>query len=264
MNYVEPKQELLIGDAYLSPREILFKSKDIPALCLFSGGHDSVVATHLAVTSGQSSRVVHINTGTGIKENRDYVFEMATKFGWDIQEIHPPDLCYEEFVLKHGFPGPYAHRYAYVWLKERALKKLVQPVVVPPHNRAILITGIRSKESARRMGYNAPINRIGSTVWVAPIYYFSALEVTDYMETHGIPRNPVVDLLHRSGECNCGAFAHPGEMKEIEMWFPETAAKLHNLEVKAKAEGVGCIWGRGGKKPTKPTFMPLCVGCESE
>ena len=260
----QAKQEMLIPDAYLSPQEIVGRATTIPSFCLFSGGHDSVVATHLSVSAGYAKRVVHINTGTGITENRNYVFEMAEMFKWKIEEIHPPESSYEDFVLKYGFPGPMAHRYAYIWLKERALKKLVQSAVCPPHNRAMLLTGIRSKESARRMGYNSPTNRVGSTIWVAPIYYFSAIEVTEYMERHGIPRNPVVDLLHRSGECNCGAFAHPGEMAEMEMWFPETAKKLHALEVQARNAGVGCIWGKGGKKPKVPTFMPLCVGCEND
>ena len=37
-----------------------------------------------------------------------------------------------------------------------------------------------------------------------------------------------------SGECLCGAFAHEGELGEIELWFPEVAARIKGIEQKVR------------------------------
>jgi len=82
--------------------------------------------------------------------------------------------------------------------------------------------------------------------------YRSALEV---------PRSPVADKIHKSGECLCGAFARPDELKEIEFWYPETAAYIKSMEAEALAMGKKFpYWGhRIGTKP-KATG-PLCSDC---
>ena len=46
-----------------------------------------------------------------------------------------------------------------------------------------------------------------------------------------------------SGECLCGAFAKPGEIKQIETVSPPAAEQIHALEAKAKRAGVHCVWG---------------------
>ena len=90
-----------------------------------------------------------------------------------------------------------------------------------------------------------------------------------YMDKHGLERNPVVDLLHMSGECLCGAFARKDAMQELELWFPETAEYIHGLERKVEATGhVNCLWGWPAQyaatlHPAQGhLFSPLCVGCE--
>jgi hypothetical protein len=45
-----------------------------------------------------------------------------------------------------------------------------------------------------------------------------------------------------SGECLCGAFAKPGELKEIETWFPETGKRIRELERKVAAAGFPWGW----------------------
>ncbi|MFE3583727.1 hypothetical protein [Streptomyces vinaceus] len=48
-----------------------------------------------------------------------------------------------------------------------------------------------------------------------------------------------------SGECLCGAYAKPGELDEIEFFYPETAAKLRALEEQASEAGIpACKWGQ--------------------
>lgn len=61
-------------------------------------------------------------------------------------------------------------------------------------------------------------------------------------EFAGIPRNPVSERLGKSGECLCGAYAKPGDLAEIEFWYPETAARIRSLETKAHAAGFPWGW----------------------
>ena len=64
------------------------------------------------------------------------------------------------------------------------------------------------------------------------------------MESMGLDRNPVVDLLHKSGECLCGAFAAKDEIRDLEVWFPEVAERIHEPRARVDDAGrIGCVWG---------------------
>jgi hypothetical protein len=87
------------------------------------------------------------------------------------------------------------------------------------------------------------------------------------MEASGLRRNPVVDLLHRSGECLCGALAHHSEIKEIEAWYPKAASQIHEFEALAREQGhIEDVWARRLRRVSRQQMRfdhPLCVGCES-
>lgn len=232
---------------------------------MFSGGNDSIVSTHLAMANGAHESVL-VNTGIGIQQSREHWFGVCCQQQWTCRMLFPPDRTYREFVLKYGFPGPAAHRYAYSWLKERAIRKLVRESKREAKDRVMLITGVRRSESLRRMGYVEPIVRQGATVWVAPCYDMDTKQRDAYMETHGLPRNPVTDLLHISGECMCGSFAGKYERKELELWYPAFVREvIEPLEKEAREAGVHSEWGvrppRDVLMATLP-FMPMCASCE--
>ncbi len=262
----------------------------------FSGGYDSLVTADLAYgtvlnwTAGMAARrdipcqppikVVHVNTGIGIPETRQYVRSMALWQGWDYAEYLTP-VRYEDIVRKHGFPGPSAHRYMYIQLKERALDALVRdhtcrrsdwrtflmPILQQSYampltsrqylyaalmetyplflqackSRVLFITGVRKQESARRMGHVKAFQEEGRRVWVAPLLNWTRGEILDHLAFRDFPRNPVVETLHMSGECLCGSFSHEGELDEICFWYPETGQYLRELE--RIVQGEGFCWG---------------------
>lgn len=239
--------------------------KPIKVFALMSGGNDSLVSTHEAMESGKAQEVIHIRTGIGVPETTDFVIETCKVRHWPLRVLEPPDLTYEQFVLREGFPGPGAHRYAYVWLKERALVKLVRETKRYWKDRIAFVTGVRMQESARRMGYVQPVIRVGATVWVANKFSTSKDDLRTYIQVNGLAQNPVVEKLGFSGECLCGAFAEPGEMKyKIEPNFPGVARQIHDLEARAESVGVHCKWGT---RPPRDRFsgvlpfQPLCAGC---
>lgn len=212
---------------------------------LFSGGHDSLVATHIAAQHPRFSGVVHIRTGIGIKETPRFVYETCKRFGWPLRMYRPLARDrYESFVMQHGFPGPAQHGRMYQRLKERSLDRHVQSVKTRWNDRIVLVTGCRLAESRRRMGHVEPVQRVKTKVWIAPTLRWETADQHDYMAAHGLPRNPVKDTLCMSGECLCGAFAEPGELQDIALWYPQAADEIRAIEERVAAAGVrACRWG---------------------
>lgn len=234
---------------------------------LFSGGHDSLCATHLASKHPKFSGAVHINTTIGIEETRQFVRDTCRDHQWKLKEYFPP-VSYRDIVLKHGLPGPGAHSFMYIRLKERCIRQLVKEHKVGKRNRIILVTGVRLQESERRMGHVVPIRREATKIWIAPILNWSSDDKLNYIDREGLKKNPVVEALCMSGECLCGAFAHPGEIAEIEAVSPATADVIHQLEAECAANGKHAKWGAAPIRPKKikvsKKVLALCHSCEAK
>lgn len=207
---------------------------------LFSGGHDSLSVTHWAMNKGADA-AVHVNTGIGIEQTRQFVRDTCKEQGWPYLEYHAKKP-YEEIIKEHGFPGPQSHRFMYTQLKEWGVRDLVRDHKVDRHDNIMLVTGVRKQESVRRMGTVEEIWKQGARLWVAPFVDMDKRQVSDYIKAAGIKRNEVSDCLHMSGECLCGAFAHKGEFEEIKYWYPEVAAEIERLEKVAADHGKPWRW----------------------
>lgn len=234
----------------------------IKVYALVSGGNDSTVVAHLAATLGpRLDGIVHINTGIGVEQTREYVRDFSRWLRLPLIEKRGP-RDYEDLVMQYGFPGPAAHRYMYIWLKERALRQVRREAQAGQRRRVLFITGVRSSESQRRMGYVEPAQREGNTVWVAPIRDFEHGDIWEYRQQFGLPRNEVVEFLHMSGECLCGAFAKPNELEWLAMFYPEVANRIRGLEKRAhKAALKSPHWGPQSSKAIREAPGPLCSGC---
>lgn len=213
----------------------------------FSGGHDSLVATHVASRHPRFSGAFHANTGIGIAQTREFVRKTCSEQDWELEEYHPePGETYDDLVLDMGFPrGPKSHNTMMFYLKKKQIQRLVREKKEGWYDRVGLVTGIRRQESNRRMNADMAVSmsRHGAQLWINPILNWTATDCTQYIEWAGLDRNPVVDHLHRSGECLCGAFADPTEIWEIEALYPEAAKRIHDLEEKASEKGlVDCKW----------------------
>jgi len=267
---------------------------------LFSGGHDSLATTHLSFLLLQNTlrryptdlgygpriHVLHINTGIGVPQTRDFVRLVSWNYGWNYLEYRTP-VSYVENVLTYGFPGPAQHTTMYSLLKERALRLAVRDLTplhpLQVHQRLIydllndmqplplrwqyallrmvrtslskaitayrqelrpmaFITGVRRAESVRRMGNVVPLQKHGRHWWLSPLTHWSKDDVLDYMEEAHLPHNPVVDTIHKSGECLCGAFAEVGELEELCLFWPEVGAYIKQLERQVREAGFPWGW----------------------
>lgn len=281
----------------------------VTSYCLFSGGNDSTVLAHRL--RDHYDTLAFIDTGTAIPGVREFVEAYARWLGKPLRVLEHDDNAYRRMVLgspewwsaysgrlalrptlthaafveelraednralaaqaPSGFPGPGGHRYAYIRLKERQVARLVREAKTAPRDRVMLLTGVRRDESARRMGTTAPILRDGAQVWVAPLVDWSNEEMRAYRAEHEIPQSDVAALIHRSGECNCGAFAAPGEREMMQSlwpaWFDET---ICSLERECVERGIpACRWGqrppKQGERLLDPDadVGPLCSDCVS-
>lgn len=266
---------------------------------LSSGGGDSGNVGH--VLRGRYDAVLHVNTGTGIPETTQYVRDVAAAWGDPLHELRPKSR-YEDLVLGKviastgpnagirpvwkGFPGPAGHKVMYRHLKDEPLMRFRRELLgdqkrLPraDRKRVIYLGGMRWAETDRRFRNAEAIDVDGSIVWVSPLVHWTDAHMQEYRARHrcqqdheharhrlcfdgALPLNEVTEHIHMSGECLCGAYAKPGELDEIEFFYPETAAKLRALEGEAAAAGIRyCRWGQpNGKAQTAPAGR-LCSSC---
>ena len=241
---------------------------------MFSGGDDSLACALVTSQAEKFRGCVHLDTGIGVEETRAFVRETCRQQGWPLLVYRAKDCGqdYDELAVRYGFPGPGQHWRMYIRLKERALDRFVRENKTRRHDRLILSTGARSHESQRRMGHVDPERRDGVKVWTNPLHLWRKIQCLDYIASKGVTRNPVVELLHMSGECLCGAFAKPDELKEIALWYPETAAHIRRIEDRVRDAGKPCVWGvrptrKQGERATRDSagrrrVSELCQQCE--
>jgi 3'-phosphoadenosine 5'-phosphosulfate sulfotransferase (PAPS reductase)/FAD synthetase len=234
---------------------------------LFSGGHDSLCAVHLASQHRAFRGVVHhIDTGTGAKYTREFVERVCAKFGWTLK-VWKSSATFEEQVRRWGFPGPAAHGKTYNRLKDRCIYQITKG-----RGWRMLVNGARAQESVRRMGRVQPVTigdrasdgvRNVKRVWTAPCHDWSKAEQQLYMDEFGLPVNKIKVAVGLSGECFCGAFAAPGERELIRQHCPDVSAEIDRLAEIAASCGKPCVWGQ---RPAGQTAIaetgPLCSSCD--
>jgi 3'-phosphoadenosine 5'-phosphosulfate sulfotransferase (PAPS reductase)/FAD synthetase len=243
--------------------------KDLAAVVgLFSGGNDSTVLCHMMLD--KITHLAHANTTIGIEQTRIFVRETAKAWGIELLEFTPPrtEDHYRSLVLDQGFPGPGHHFKMYQRLKERSLRQVRKALVENRSQRVVFLAGRRRSESRRRA--NVPeMQREGSVVWVSPMVNWTKLDLNTYRLMNDVPVNEVTDLIHMSGECLCGAFAHKGELDEISQWFPDVAAYIRQLEeevadrsdIPERRKKWG--WGTGSRDVKPSRSGMLCSSCDS-
>jgi 3'-phosphoadenosine 5'-phosphosulfate sulfotransferase (PAPS reductase)/FAD synthetase len=269
--WTDPPRSLgeMLGAAHAIIDEAIGLHRPVKTFALFSGGNDSLVLLDMARRYWNVDGVVHVNTGTGIPETTEFVRATCARWGMALHELRPPQSYEDVFIndpIIDGLPGPGMHHIAYSRLKDRAIRSFSTAQKGRWRDRIMLLTGIRSDESQKRMGYTeSVIDREKCRVWVNPLYSWTNDEMRAYKALYRLPRNPVTDHLHFSGECLCGAYAHPGELAELEFFYPEVAARIRGWEAAAEARGLTYSkWGErrpdAKKKERKARLCEACVG----
>lgn len=252
----------------MEPEDVLNEAEAlgqfVARVCLFSGGNDSTVLAH--AMRDHYDELVFIDTGTAVPGVREFVERFAAFVDKPLRVYESGDE-YRRMVLGFGFPGPAQHGRAYNRLKERQLEALRRDLKAghPRSARVLYLTGVRRDESKRR-AQRAPVTRKGGMVFANPLIDWTNTQMRAYRRDNALPESDVAALIHRSGECNCGAFAAPGEREMMQSlwpeWFEETIA---SLEREAEALGVpACRWGERPRDLELGSIEAgaLCTDCQ--
>lgn len=225
---------------------------------LVSGGNDSLTAYYALREVGiKPDFIVHVYTGTGIPETREFVE------GWAISVGIPLLICdagdaYEKYVQRKGFfgRGVAAHAMAYHILKATPLrKKMSQIRQKRRHFPILMFTGIRLDESDNRK-YNFAQNTIKpdpaaqNNIFVNHIEQWTGEDCRYFLEKVGAPKNPVAQALHRSAECMCGTMQTKEDRMIASAIYPAWGKRLDTLETEVKAKHG---WGWCENKPKSLT-----------
>lgn len=264
--------------------------KPIGTYCLFSGGGDSTAVAHRC--HALYDALCYVDTGTAVEEGPDgpsVLAHVKTVAAWLEKPLVVMSAgdAYRLMVLGgqtvrrgaragstelgHGFPGPGQHGKAYSRLKERQLEELARRAK-RGHSRSasvLLLSGLRRAESRRR-AKRMPLTERGSRKFVSPLIDWSNQAVERYRQRHQLPQSDVSALLHRSGECNCGAYASAeDERAMLSSLFPRTWERIARLESEAQANGIRwCRWGGydlAGNRATDTSTDEaglLCQNCQ--
>jgi 3'-phosphoadenosine 5'-phosphosulfate sulfotransferase (PAPS reductase)/FAD synthetase len=226
-----------------------------------------------------------IDTGTAVPGVTKFAHDFARSTDKPLRVLYAGD-AYRRLVLGGtvrrngkvdqalGFPGPAMHTRCYTVLKESQLRVLLRESKVGHSRRArvLFLSGVRRAESRRRANRRA-IDRLRGTaaVFVNPLINWTALDMRRYRRRHHISESDAAALMHRSGECNCGAFASAAqERATLKALYPDFFSSIEALEAEAEAAGLRwCRWGGYDRDGNRATDVPrqapglLCESCDN-
>lgn len=208
-------------------------NEDPELIGLFSGGKDSLVAC----LEAKVKEVVYCRTGVGL--NEEYVKSICKRFNWKLNIVEPREgESFENFIQKYNFPKPTNHKWIMAFLKFHPMRKWHNQQKKTGRN-IMFVSGIRRTESAtRKRRWKSDHNTMDGMNFYLPILNWTTGQVWVFLEDHKIPRSPIYETMHMSGDCMCGAFSSKGESGFLKMFHPEMYEMMLQLE-----EKYGGKWG---------------------
>lgn len=221
---------------------------------LYSGGKDSTAVTEWLAERNQLAGIVTFDTGIATPDWLPFVEStVRDKWGMELEVLKTP-ASYDALVEKYGFPGPGAHGMFMNYLKGRCVRQFKKR-----HPGAMLASGVRKAESARRFRNTKEWGTFEGVKVYAPLYDWTTEQVWEYLKDNNFQKSPAYATLCISGDCLCGAYATEMERAAIKAFYPDVWTMLDRLE-----KLTGKQWGWGNNKNARKTGSPLCVDCEAK
>ena len=187
----------------------------------FSGGKDSLVALDLAYRVGVK-KVVFCDTTIEFDETKEFIKSVEEFYGIDIETVRAPVSFFE--MIKHvGFPSRIFRWCCDVFkfgpLSSYAIRESLYGFV----------TGLRAKESNRRLNYEKfDNNPLVPVKQINPIIDWTNKDVWEYIKVNSLPVNPLYKLFDRIG-CWCCPYRTESDWIKIKEVFPEKASVLYSM-----------------------------------
>lgn len=232
----------------MNPKEFVQNYSIKSLVCCFSGGKDSLVATHYTLSELENididKYVLYVDTGAMIPGNDKFVENVCHQFGWKLQILYGH---FFERAKKWGVPTIKRRWCCY----ELKLKPIIQFVksLAPQRGQ---VTGLRQDESVRRSkkGYRKVSLYKPSYCWMYNVILeWTEKEVSEYIKKHDLP-NPPHYRLGIKETCLCGAFTSKKELMIVRALFPDFFQKFVELEKQFNSGG-SCFYFQGKKHYAK-------------
>ena len=182
----------------------------------FSGGKDSLVALHLALSINHEIEVVFNNTTVEFPETVYYVKRLANDWGLNLH-ITTPKASFFQTLREKGW-ATHKDRWCCRPYKE-------EPALEYMRKRGILaeITGTTRTESIYRRSltpFRMP-SKEPYIIRVNPIYDWNQQEVWKYIKDNSLPINPLYHIGYRRVGCWCCPLNGPSHYKRLQITHPK-------------------------------------------
>lgn len=235
----------------MKPRDFVKDYSIRSLVCCFSGGKDSLVATHYVLSDldGFKSHeiekhVVFVDTTVMCPGTIQFVSNISQQFGWNLK-ILKPEVDFWTLVGEQGYPMPsMRRRWCCFKLKLEPIRDFVRNL----NPQRAEVTGLRRDESVRRRNLPEVFYLKKSRVWkYAPLVDWNEKDVLRYMRKYDLSMPPHYRLGIKE-TCLCGAFASKKGMQIVRAQFPEFFQKFIDLEARFKSGGAAFFFD------DKPTY----------
>lgn len=220
----------------LEPQDFVEKYKIKQLVCCFSGGKDSLAATHYVLSHLKDDKlkkyVVWVDTTIMIPPVRKFVRKVVKENGWPLIELKPEN-DFEEYALRFGMPTMF-RRWCCYYLKLRPIFQFIKKL---DGGLVGEVVGIRRDESRSRSEYPQVQYRKESRSWVyCPILFWKEEEVLNYIKANNLPLPSWYKWGIRE-TCQCGAFASVSSLTKVCKRYPDFFKRFIELEKKFRNGG---------------------------
>lgn len=223
----------------MNPKEFVKEYAIRSLVCCFSGGKDSLAATHYVMNEldGFKSHeiekyVVFVDTTVMCPGTIDFVKDVSNQFDWNLKILTPKKSFWNE--VRDGMPMPSMRRR---WCCGKLKLEPIANFVRGLNPQRAEVTGLRRDESVRRRKLQEVFYLKPGRVWkYAPLVDWTEKDVLDYMEKFELPMPPHYSLGIRE-TCLCGAFSNKKQMMIVKAQFPRFFQKFVELEKHFKSGG---------------------------
>jgi len=229
----------------MKPREFVKDYSIRSLVCCFSGGKDSLVATHYVFSELEDVEidkyVLYADTGVMLPTTTPFVEKVCQEFGWNLQIVY--GYFFEH--VESGLPMPSIHRRWCCGLcKLQPIAKFMRDL--KPQRAEV--TGLRRDESIRRRKLPEVFYLRKARVWkYAPLVDWTEKDVFRYIRENDLPMPPHYRMGIKE-TCMCGAYSNKKQMQIVRARFPELFQKFIDLEANFKSGGAAFFFN------DKPTY----------
>jgi len=182
---------------------------------------EDMVLTHAILSRALPIGIFSLNTGRLHAETLEMIDRIRTRYGYEIEQLHPQAEAIDEYVKTHGLNAFYES----VELRKRCCEiRKVEPL-----NRALAgvdawVTGQRREQSVTRAElHEEELDAARNIAKYNPLADWSEGEVWAYLKLYDVPVNPLHARGYPSIGCEpCTRAVRPGEDSRAGRWWWES------------------------------------------